>query len=462
MLVALHCVVPYTRRALRIGHGGGGRQRTQIANSRIIVTETSDFGKLELGQQGKNWSPQHGKHVLGQHRKCYEIVSAIRDVAHRYGPVKHFKAYMEVPETDTSRSLGLRSELQSSGVSLTDCPHNGRKNVADHMIMVDMLAYAMDHPTPATIFLISGDRDFAYAVSVLRLRRFEVVVLSLTAHISLKSLASAWLSWNTHVLAYCTSGTAESPTATRGPPTGGQIPSPPRRASYFGDRESPFSTPKFAAKPTLEPKTAAPSTPAPLERPSGTSFPREQSEGVAMPPPAPAYSANVSQGDATGPSLAHGVEELGRVPVGLFSKQRMTAEIPQTAENAVSEPPLASPILLDSPVRNLGAETPPQNPQTRPGPVPVPVEKEASAKKVPAFFQPLIDVLKKHKSNGVIRPLRSAVGYELVGLANSVYKQAGVKSFKEFTALAEKEGIIRMGGQDGKAWISLHPDWASL
>jgi hypothetical protein len=42
---------------------------------------------------------------------------------------------MEVPDPDTFRSLSLRSELQSSGVSLTDCPHNGRKNVADQMIM---------------------------------------------------------------------------------------------------------------------------------------------------------------------------------------------------------------------------------------------------------------------------------------------------------------------------------------
>ncbi|KAF8212451.1 limkain-b1-type NYN domain-containing protein, partial [Mycena galopus ATCC 62051] len=128
----------------------------------------------------------------------YEIVSGIRNVAHRFGPVKHFKAYMEVPDLDTFRSLSLRSELQSSGVSLTDCPHNGRKNVADQMIMVDMLAYAMDHPAPATLILISGDRDFAYAVSILRLRRYEVVVISLPlpgAHISLKSQASVYLDW---------------------------------------------------------------------------------------------------------------------------------------------------------------------------------------------------------------------------------------------------------------------------
>lgn len=65
----------------------------------------------------------------------YEIVNAIRRVAHTFGSVKYFKAYMEFIEPPTPRSLSLRSELQSSGVSLTDCPHNGRKNVADKMII---------------------------------------------------------------------------------------------------------------------------------------------------------------------------------------------------------------------------------------------------------------------------------------------------------------------------------------
>lgn len=47
-----------------------------------------------------------------------------------------FKAYLELPENSSSqRTLQLRSELQASGVSLTDCPHNGRKDVADKMML---------------------------------------------------------------------------------------------------------------------------------------------------------------------------------------------------------------------------------------------------------------------------------------------------------------------------------------
>ena len=66
----------------------------------------------------------------------YAIVNNIRSVAQRFGSVKLFKAYLEVAEhVPVSRAQLLRSELQSSGVSLTDCPHNGRKDVADKMIL---------------------------------------------------------------------------------------------------------------------------------------------------------------------------------------------------------------------------------------------------------------------------------------------------------------------------------------
>jgi hypothetical protein len=66
----------------------------------------------------------------------YAIVNNILTIAQTFGSVKLFKAYLEVTEqVPMSRAVLLRSELQSSGVSLTDCPHNGRKDVADKMIL---------------------------------------------------------------------------------------------------------------------------------------------------------------------------------------------------------------------------------------------------------------------------------------------------------------------------------------
>ena len=78
------------------------------------------------------------------------MVDNIRRIAHSYGSVKLFKAYLELSEQSSLKSLSLRSELQSCGVSLTDCPHNGRKDVADKM-MIGVLfpeAYASRSPIP--------------------------------------------------------------------------------------------------------------------------------------------------------------------------------------------------------------------------------------------------------------------------------------------------------------------------
>jgi hypothetical protein len=51
--------------------------------------------------------------------------------------------------------------------------------------------------------LITGDRDFAYAAAILRLRQFRVVIVAPSSpapHISLKSQASVFLDWNADVL----------------------------------------------------------------------------------------------------------------------------------------------------------------------------------------------------------------------------------------------------------------------
>ena len=44
--------------------------------------------------------------------------------------------------------------------------------------IVDMMAHAMDNPAPSTIILISGDGDFAYAVSVLASRQYRIIILA--------------------------------------------------------------------------------------------------------------------------------------------------------------------------------------------------------------------------------------------------------------------------------------------
>jgi hypothetical protein len=69
--------------------------------------------------------------------------------------------------------------------------------------LVDMLAFAIDHESPATIVLIAGDRDYAYAMSTLRLRQYTVVLIVPSAPNipkSLKSQASVVVDWNYAIL----------------------------------------------------------------------------------------------------------------------------------------------------------------------------------------------------------------------------------------------------------------------
>lgn len=95
------------------------------------------------------------------------------------GPLMSFKAYLELSSAEgiSPSQVNLRSELQGSGVSLIDTPKSGRKDVADKMIIADIMAFALDVPPPARIVLLSGDRDFAYPLSLIRGRGYQVVLI---------------------------------------------------------------------------------------------------------------------------------------------------------------------------------------------------------------------------------------------------------------------------------------------
>ncbi|KAI8809842.1 NYN domain-containing protein [Cladochytrium replicatum] len=128
----------------------------------------------------------------------YIVVECIRRAVYAFGSIIQFKAYLQVTE---SAKKTLRSELQSSGVSLIDAPHNSRKDAADKMILVDLMSFAMDHPPPTTIVLISGDRDYVYALSVLRNRRYNIVCIAPSnASVILRSQANTILDWKFDVL----------------------------------------------------------------------------------------------------------------------------------------------------------------------------------------------------------------------------------------------------------------------
>ncbi len=184
--------------AAQIHIEGAARPHTEIADD--FAATSIDHAPIIHGSYNKCaifWDYENSPPPSGM--PGYLVVENIRKAVHHFGMITSFKAYLQIGE-NTKKIL--RSELQSSGVSLTDTPHNARKDAADKMILVDMLAFAIDHPPPATIVLISGDRDFVYALSVLRNRKYNIVLIVPNKGASpvLKSQTDVVLEWRYDVL----------------------------------------------------------------------------------------------------------------------------------------------------------------------------------------------------------------------------------------------------------------------
>ena len=106
-----------------------------------------------------------------------DMTSVLKNILAPHGDMIQFRAYA---------SIGLnlipqekRSDLQLSGCHLVDCPHHGRKEVADKMIIVDAMHFAYQHPDAATLCFITGDVDYAYLLAVLQQRpQWRTIVIS--------------------------------------------------------------------------------------------------------------------------------------------------------------------------------------------------------------------------------------------------------------------------------------------
>jgi len=172
-------------------------------------------------------------------------------------PIIVFRAYLELSsETAISPAqVQLRSELQGSGVSLLDTPKSGRKQVADQMMITDLLAFAIDHPAPARIVLISGDRDFAYSLGTLRNRGFYITLITPPAHVApiLEASAHEVLRWRQDVCGVDYDKDGKPYTGTRAL----------KRAPSFSRGQNNSKTaaePSSSAAPSTPRKTAASAT----------------------------------------------------------------------------------------------------------------------------------------------------------------------------------------------------------
>jgi NYN domain len=97
------------------------------------------------------------------------VASRLKAVLADHGDLVEFRGYASIGLNNIPEEK--RSDLQLSGCHLVDCPHNGRKEVTDKMIIVDAMNFVNDRPNWAVLCFITGDSDYAYLLSTLQKRR---------------------------------------------------------------------------------------------------------------------------------------------------------------------------------------------------------------------------------------------------------------------------------------------------
>ncbi|KAI6006048.1 hypothetical protein EDD15DRAFT_2215567 [Pisolithus albus] len=92
-------------------------------------------------------------------------------------------------------------------------------------------------------------------------------------------------------------------------------------------------------------------------------------------------------------------------------------------------------------------------------------KEQADRKRIRRQFLPLIQLLVADRSRGIFHSSRSDVARALMQLDKNAYEHGGAATFKHYTVLAERAGLVILGGVEqgggGGAWIALHSDWFS-
>ncbi|KAG1891527.1 NYN domain-containing protein [Suillus subluteus] len=386
----------------------------------------------------------------------HAIVNGIRRIAHVFGYVTSFKAYLDI-SSQSPKSVGFRSDLQSSGVSMTDCPHNGRKDVVDKMILVDMLAFSNDHPPPATIILIAGDRDYAYAVSTLRLRQYNVVLIVPPAPNipqSLESQASVVVDWNFAILGKRT----EADTA-------------PVRQPYRNLDEDIVER--------LTPQNSVPAA-VPVSQsidvdPTSAMLDNRivMSDEAAVDDSSRAQAVNSAESyhtagntyivNSTLVSNSLTTPEPSVIPISPTSSSTPSSSTPSTPSSLASSSSIASdsnvsmanveigsqqatPIITDNKDGSSGCQAPPIEPES---------VEDKIRRLTPPEFLPLVNQLLLARSKGILNPSRSDIANDLVRSDKDVYKRARATKFADYVLLAKEASIIEFTRSN--SWITLHP-----
>ncbi|ORX83467.1 DUF537-domain-containing protein [Anaeromyces robustus] len=362
----------------------------------------------------------------------YYVVENLRKVIHRFGSMIALKAYLQI--TDSTSKKSLRSELQSSGVSLIDCPHNGRKDAADKMILVDMLAFALDTPPPATIVLISGDRDFVYALSTLRNRKYNIVLIvpNKGASIILKSQANMILEWKYDVLNMDDNVDFQNELNNVNNTAINE-----RFSNSTSNLTHSCSYSNITIKTNL---SAIEATNKALEK-SVVS----PGEYPSFPPPQPKGSKS---------SLSRLSKSFSSNMINSLNNQNMQrcgSQLKYDVETNDNESLSSKNNITFDPALQVNNNTYSDGDYVR--------DRRLSilSPMVQGYFDLLVEILDHAKMEGNAMPKQKSIKQQLLRKNPFIFERSGLKSFEDYIKSAEKHGIVKIGDSNNPehAWISL-------
>ncbi len=181
------CIQAYSDRLIELGASWDSFRREEkdviqdLAKSGIPSLAAFDIYKIASEQIARSEAPMCifwdienvsiPTNVSGRH-----VAARIKSVLAPHGCLEQFRGYASIGLNHIPKEK--RSELQLSGCHLVDCPHAGRKEVADKMIIVDAMKFAFSHPEGATLCFITGDVDYAYLLSTLQKPQWRTIVIS--------------------------------------------------------------------------------------------------------------------------------------------------------------------------------------------------------------------------------------------------------------------------------------------
>jgi len=105
-----------------------------------------------------------------------DVALRLKSVLSAHGNLQQFCSYASIGINLTPQDK--RSELQLTGYHLVDCLRIGRKEVADKMIIVDVMEFAFTHPQGATLCFITEDVDYTYLLTKLQKLQWRTIVIS--------------------------------------------------------------------------------------------------------------------------------------------------------------------------------------------------------------------------------------------------------------------------------------------